>query len=540
MFKNKGIDHPFKMLLTVWMLSLCLPAAATSVLMAEELLDSGALPAGRGKVALQDDPVAAIPVVEEASPGDLWDRVRAGLSFHRLDNARIAAERRWYVDNPDYLARVTERATPYLYHVVEQLEQRGMPMELALLPIMESAYDPFAYSHGRAAGMWQIIPGTARELGLAQDWWYDGRRDVRASTKAALDYLERLGRRFDGDWLKALAAYNGGPARVARAERRNRSIGRDTDFWALELPRETRSYVPRLLALADMVAFPRKYGQRLTPIPDWPWLAVVHTGGQIDLAQAAKLAAMDIDRLYRINPGFSRWATSPAGPHELLLPAAKAALFRANLAALDPAQRIRWTRHRVRSGDTLSEIADRYNTAPAVIREVNKLRGNRIIAGKDLMIPIASAPAGAYSLSAGQRQAARQGAGEGYRVDYEVRAGDSFWIIARKFGVSTRKLAEWNGLAVRDPIRPGQMLVIWSDEPVSEVALTRVAFELPEREPMVRKIGYRVRSGDSLARIASKFKVSVEDILSWNAALRESKYIHPGQRLTLFVDVTRS
>ena len=225
MFKFKGIDHPIKIFITFWLLAASLPASATSVLMADELLDRGEMSPAPGEISLQADPAAAIPIVEESPPGDLWERVRAGLSLHRLENARIAAERRWYVDNPDYMTRVTERATPYLYHVVEELERRGMPMEFALLPIMESAYDPFAYSHGRAAGMWQIIPGTGRELGLAQDWWYDGRRDVRASTDAALDYLERLGRRFDGDWLKALAAYNGGPARIARAEKRNLSAG---------------------------------------------------------------------------------------------------------------------------------------------------------------------------------------------------------------------------------------------------------------------------------------------------------------------------
>ncbi len=537
MFKNKGIRGFLNRVVKTSVLLAWLPVAAlASTLPTAQGLATqgwGAYPAARD--------LAEPRAVEAPEPaGDLWQRIRNGLTFQSLENSRIAAERNWYVANPGYMTRVTERATPYLYHVVEEIERRGMPMEFALLPIMESAYDPFAYSHGRAAGLWQIIPGTGRELGLTQDWWYDGRRDLRASTDAALNYLERLGKRFDGDWLKALAAYNAGPARISRAVKRNNAAGRDTDFWSLKLPSETRSYVPRLLALADVVADPEKYGQQLTPIANEAWFAVVDTGGQIDLAQAARLAGLQIDSLYRVNPGFNRWATSPAGPHELLLPIVNAEVFLENLGTLDASERIQWTRYKVRSGDTLSDISMRYNTESSVIRDVNKLRGNRIIAGENLMIPIASAPPQSYSLSAEQRQAARQDSGKGHRIEYLVRNGDSFWTIARRFGVSTRKVAEWNAMAVRDPIHPGQKLVIWSQEPVNEVTLKSVAFELPDRQPMVRKVGYRVRNGDSLARIAGKFNITVEDILSWNNSLRGKKYIHPGQRLTLYVDITES
>ncbi len=491
-------------------------------------------------LVLVSSAAAAYEMDDVVATRDLWERVRAGLSLGDIENPRIAAERNWYVANPDYMVRVTERSSPYLYHVVEEVERRGMPMELALLPIMESAYDPFAYSHGRAAGLWQIIPGTGRDLGLEQDWWYDGRRDLRASTDGALNYLERLAARFDGDWLKALAAYNAGPGRIARAERRNRQLGRSEDFWSLKLPRETSNYVPRLLALADLVAAPGQYGQTLTPIADRPYFAVATTGGQIDLAQAAQLAEIPIDSLYRLNPGFNRWATSPEGPHELLLPAPAALRFNEGLASLDGSERIQWVRYTVRTGDTLSTISTRYNTEAAVIRQVNNLRGNRIIAGNSLMIPVASAPPSTYALSADQRLARKQGRGDGHRVEYLVRPGDSFWTISRRFDVSTRKLAEWNGMAVRDPIHPGQKLVIWSKEPVSGVTLTSVAFDIPERKSMVRKVGYRVRNGDSLARIAGKFNVTVEDIVDWNKELRGKKYIHPGQRLTLYVDITES
>jgi membrane-bound lytic murein transglycosylase D len=464
---------------------------------------------------------------------DLWDRIRDQLTLQRLENSRIAAERSWYQNNPDYMRRVSARAEPYLYYVVEEIERRGMPMELALLPVMESAYDPFAYSHGRAAGLWQIIPGTGRYLGLKQDWWYDGRRDVRKSTNAALNYLTQLHKAFDGDWLKALAAYNAGQRRVKTAEARNRSAGRPTDFWSLKLPAETRTYVPRLLALADVVADSKDYGFELTSTANAPYFAAVDTGSQIDLAQAAQLAEIDIESLYLLNPGFSRWATSPSGPHELLLPLAASATFTSNLAALDQAQRVQWTRYTVRSGDTLSQVAQRFNTTSRVIRDVNNLRGSTIVAGKTLLIPTASAPLQAYALSADQRQAAKQEKGQGNRQDYIVRPGDSFWTIARKYGVSSRQLAEWNGLATRDRIHPGQKLVIWTAEP-----LKLTGSPIATRQPMVRKLGYRVRNGDSLARIAGKFNITIDDIRDWNKKLLGKKYIHPGQMLTLYVDIT--
>jgi membrane-bound lytic murein transglycosylase D len=466
---------------------------------------------------------------------DLWERVRAQLTFQDLENKRIAAERSWYQRHPGYMARVTARAQPYLFYVVEEIERRNMPMELVLLPVMESAYDPFAYSHGRAAGLWQIIPGTGKYLGLTQDWWFDGRRDLRASTDAALTYLTRLNKAFDGDWLKALAAYNAGQRRIQRAEAKNREQGLPEDFWSLGLPLETRNYVPRLLALTDVVADPQTYGLQLTPVDNVPHFAVVGTGSQIDLAQAAQLAGINMESMYLLNPGYNRWATSPRGPHELLLPVANSEQFVAELTSMDQEQRIQWTRYQVRSGDTLSRIARRHHTETAVIKEVNSLRNDIIVVGDTLMIPTASAPLNAYSLSAVQRQVSKQGKGKGKRQEHTVRSGDSFWSISRKYGVSTRKLAEWNGLAVKDRIQPGQKLVVWTAQPVL-VSVPPVA----SRDPMVKKLGYRVRNGDTLARIAEKFNISVESIVGWNNALQGKKYIHPGQVLTLYVDITKS
>jgi membrane-bound lytic murein transglycosylase D len=471
---------------------------------------------------------------------DLWSRLGPELDgIEHVDNDRIATERRWYTRHTSYLTRVSARATPYLFHVVERVRLRGMPLELALLPIMESAYDPFAYSHGRAAGIWQIIPGTGRHLGLEQDWWYDGRRDVTASTEAALNYLQEMHDRFDGDWLLALAAYNCGPRCVERAVSKNRSAGKNTDFWSLKLPRETRTYVPRLLALADIVATPEQYGIQLTAIPDQPHFEIVYIGGQIDLAQAAELAALEVGDIYQLNPGFNRWATAPEGPHELLIPVTATDAFTAGLNRLDPTQRVQWQRYTIREGDSLIRIARQFDTSVSVIRQANELSGNRIVAGKALMIPKAMATPQSYSLSANQRLASKQATGSGQQRQHLVKAGDSFWSISRRYGVSTRKLAEWNGMAIRDSIHPGQELVIWTaSETLKQQPMTHGTITM--RDPMVRKLGYRVRNGDSLARIAGKFNISVSDIVGWNQKLETGKYIHPGQLLTLYVDITET
>ena len=486
--------------------------------------------------AAEDAPPAT--PAESGAP-DLWDRIRAGLRLPVPDHPRVRRELAWLAEHPDYLARVSERARPFLRHIVSEVEARNMPLEIALLPVVESAFQPFAYSHGRAAGIWQIIPGTARRLGVRMSWWYDGRRDVVESTRAALDYLERLHAHF-GDWLLALAAYNAGEGNVDRAIARNRRRHRPTDFWHLRLPRETRSYVPRLLAVATVVREPARYGVALAPIPDEPHLAVVPTGGQIDLALAARLADMALEDLYRYNPGLNRWATDPRGPHRLVLPRDRAAAFEARLAEIPPRARVRWTRHRVRRGETLGHIARRYRVTVADIRRVNRIRGHLIRAGQSLLIPVASRDRAAYTLSADARRARLRATPRGDRkVVHRVRRGDTLWDIARAYGVSVRRLARWNGLALRDPLRPGDTLVVWLRDDKARAYASRpvsAAAVLPEETR--RTIHYVVRRGDSLSRIARRFRVSVRDLVRWNG-LRLSDYLRPGQRLKVHVDVTR-
>ena len=477
------------------------------------------------------------PALESAT---VWPVLRSRFRLDwRTDHPRLTAELNWYASHPGYMLRVTERAERYLYFVMEAVEQAGMPGELALLPIVESAYDPFAYSHGRASGMWQFIPATGSRYGMRQDWWYDGRRDVFASTEGALRYLSDLHKQFDGDWLLALAAYNSGEGRVRRAVQNNRERGLPTDFWSLKLPKETRAYVPKLLALARLVQSPQRYGVALHPVPNSAYFAGVDIGGQLDLAQAARLAGLPIDEIYRLNPGFNRWATSPDGPHRLLLPVDAAADFTAALATLPVAQRVNWQRYRVRRGDSLLSIARHFGTEVDVIRDANRIRGNLIRAGQALMIPSAHQGASHYALSATQRREKIQDTPRGaQQQSYTVRSGDSFWRIGRQFGVDHRALAKWNGMAPGDPLKPGMTLKVWTDK-AAEPTPALASASAPQARSHMRKVGYTVRGGDSLARIAGRFNVDVGDILRWNR-IDPNRYLQPGQKITLYIDVTNS
>ncbi|WP_100640580.1 lytic transglycosylase [Marinobacter salexigens] len=468
---------------------------------------------------------------------DMWNRLRAGFMLdHDVDNKRVQDQLNWYARHPGYINRVVERGSRYLYHIVNETEKRGLPAEFALLPIVESAFDPFAYSHGRAAGLWQFIPSTGKYFGLTQSWWHDDRRDVLAATDAALTYLDRLTNRFDGDYTLALAAYNSGGGTVSSAMRRNRKASKPQDFWSLQLPQETRHYVPKLIALAKIFDDPEAYGIELPALLDEPYFDIVETGGQLDLAQAAELSGVDIDEIYLLNPSYNRWATNPEGPHRLLVPHQNAEDFRTALAEIPSNKRVSWRNYVVKSGDSLNTISRKFSTTPSVLQQVNNLNSDLIRIGQRLMIPSASQDSSTYALSASKRLERKQAKKrDGNKLRYTVRRGDTFWDIAREHRVSVRQVAAWNGMAPGDPLIPGKKLVIWSKtaQPVLASADTS------RGKAMVRKVGYRVRKGDSLALIANRFSVNVRDIASWND-LNTSRYLQPGQSLVLYVDIRNS
>jgi membrane-bound lytic murein transglycosylase D len=317
----------------------------------------------------------------------------------------------------------------------------------------------------------------------------------------------------------ALAAYNAGEGTVSRAIKRNRQAGRATDYWSLDLPRETMHYVPRLLAVSEIVAHPERHGIALTPISNQPAVAVVDLEHQVDLALAAELAEIDIETLYALNPGFNRWATAPEGPHRLLLPYERARAFQARLQETPSDAWMRWQRHRIAPGETLGGIAGRY------------IDSHIIRAGDHLLVPVASRPSEQYSLSADARQAATQARNRDDRTrrNHIVQAGESFWVIAQRYNVGVRELAGWNGMAPTDTLAVGEQLAVWTTAQASATTTSQTNRTVSPAE-RIQTVNYRVRQGDSLYAIAQRFNVSVNDLQRWND-LAANRYLQPGQRL---------
>ncbi len=458
---------------------------------------------------------------------DLWQRIQLQLTFKVPQTRPIVEQRNFYSSHQAYLDRVASRAQPFLYYIVQEIEKRNMPLELALLPIVESAFDPFAYSHAAAAGMWQFMPATGKRFGLKQNFWYDGRRDVIASTRAALDYLQYLHDRLEGDWLNAIAAYNSGEGRILAAIKRNKAKRLPTDFWSLDLPAETTAYVPKLLALVDILKRPDDFDIVWKFIANEPKIDIVEVGNQIDLAIAADMAGLTVAELQALNPGFSQWATDPDGPHYLVVPKQHTAAFNQRLAQTPSQQWLRWQRYTVASGDTLGKIAQQHNTSISAIQRINKLTGNTIRLGQHLLIPMSAEAGSNYELSAPNRIAKAQQQALGTKLTYTVQQGDTLWDLSRQHKVTVADIAKWNGIAQRTPLRTGQQLVIWqpqaADNTVSGVS---------------RTVNYKVRKGDSLARIAQRFSISVADIVKWNN-INTSQYLQPGQQLKLVLNVTQ-
>lgn len=448
---------------------------------------------------------------------DLWQRLREGFALTpETMPASVTKQRDWYLRNPSYLKTVFGRAEPFIYYVTEQLAEAGLPLELALLPIVESTYDPLAYSHSHAVGLWQFIPSTGASLGLRRDRWYDGRRDVVASTDAAITYLTRLHRRFDNDWLLALAAYNSGQGYVSKSIRRNRKAQKGTDFWSITLPRETRNYVPQLLALATLIRDPAKYDLELPAIDNQPYFEIVEISSQIDLGKVIQLSDIELADFTRLNPAYRRALTPPQSTHSLLLPVGTAQPLRDMMATTDPKTWVPHTEYAVVSGDTLSEIALRFDIPTSWLRERNNLKNDRLRIRQVLLIPH-SGNNGRYASSAktGGAQEPR------YHI---VRRGDSLWSIAKQFNTSIKRLRETNKLS-SNTLQLNDRLVVGSQNA-----------ELKSKH--VRKLSYRVRRGDSLSLIASRFDVAISDITRWNKIAR-SALLQPGQRLTLFINALK-
>ena len=490
-------------------------------------------------VAMLDDEPERLPegrsAPEAANDGNAWDRIRNGMDLRYPHKRQVRRSIDWYRRNQEYLHRVTQRARPYLAYIAREVEKRELPMEFALLPVVESAFRERAYSPaGAASGLWQFMPSTGRRYGLSQNWWYDGRRDVVESTRAALDYLTTLMRKFKNDPLLAVAAYNWGEGNVGRAMARNRSRGKPTDVWSLRLPRETRTHVYRFAAISIIVADPHRYGVVLDPISDDVYFRTVSLDGQVELAFAAKLAGVTVSELRRLNPGFKRSATAPGGPHRLQLPADAVNRYTANLARLPTGRHLRRTRHAVVRGDTLGAIAVRYGTSVKALKDTNGLASDRIFAGTHLMIPVAlGLPEAALADSTvrGNRSVPETAsfAAEGPATTvHRVRNGDSLWLIARRHRVAVEQLAAWNGLSVKSVLVPGQRLTVHRGRGETVPATLRTN---PLKSSRAHAV-HIVQRGDTLSEIAVRHGTTVLALTELNR-IEEDAVLLPGQQLRL-------
>ncbi len=412
-------------------------------------------------------------------PQDVWERMRQG--FQLQDglgvNPRIEQQRLWFASNPSFLENAGERGSLYIHYIIERLEERNMPLELALLPVIESAYNPMAYSRADAVGLWQFIPSTGRYYNLRQTRFYDGRRDITASTTAAMDYLTRLHDMFNGDWLLALAAYNAGEGTVSRAIERNEKLGLPTDYWNLPLPAETQAYVPKLLALSQVVLAPEAYGVNLNPIANEPYFQVVEINQRMDLSKVAAVANIDEDELFQLNPAFKQ-RTTIDGPQHLLVPTSKAQLLTTSLSTMRPEELISSRplkavfegaddievaklkrAYRVKRGDNLGTIAKANKVDVKDLQRWNKLTGKDLKVGQTLVMQDTS------KRSAGRTTtlvaANSKSKSQKTQTQYKVKQGDSLYMVAKRFNVEMQHLKRWNP-RVGQALKPGQMLTVSS------------------------------------------------------------------------------
>jgi len=458
---------------------------------------------------------AVLPDVEQnvIHYSNVWERIKGNLVLDIPINESVIKHRNNYLKHPDALNNLFKRSEPFLFYIVEKLEQNNIPIEIALLPLVESAFDPYAKSSVDAAGLWQFIPGTGKQFGLEQTWWYDGRRDIVASTESAIKYLKYLHKFFDGDWMLALAAYNSGEGRVQRAMRKNARKNRPTHYWELELPKETRDYVPKLLAIIDIIEHSRDFDFELYTIENKSVVGTVKVEKQIDLSVAANLADLSLKSFKKLNPGFNQWATDPNNATSFLLPHENVDKFNKKIASLPDKNRMVWQRYKIKSGDSLGKIAQNFHIDIDSIKTINNISGTNIRAGKYLLIPAASDD-GNYvlpeqlALASSIKKAPTQA-----KITHTVRSGDTLWDISKLHNVSTKNLAKWNNIRANSTLKLGQKLVIWSDS-------------------KSKVITYSVKRGDSFARIANKFKVKIKDIEAWNNLTRK-EYLQPGQKLKI-------
>jgi membrane-bound lytic murein transglycosylase D len=438
----------------------------------------------------------------------IWHEIRSDFKLDDFsDRPEVKTQIRWYQKHSKSLENYLGNAGPYLYYIYHEAKRRGLPAELVLIPILESGYNPYDYSNVGATGLWQIMPATARSLGLKISWWYDERRDLNLSTQAALKYLTYLSKYFDNNWLLSVAAYDAGEGTVQSALNRNLRDGEGCDFWSLQLSQETTMYVPRFLALAAIIRDPERYGINLPDIADKPYLQAVNAGGQLDLNQAAALAGIDFDKLRKFNAGYRRITTPPNGPYTLLLPIANAERLQKKLATLAPTERITWRQHNVVAGETITQLAKHYHVSVTLLRQVNDLKGKGVKTNQIILVPANYAQANIDSDSSdtienmhAEAKIPEPGKVTSRRTEeataavtqvnntYTVKAKDSLASIAHHCGTTVPSLRQLNRLS-SDHLYIGQKLQLPSIEKSRTVTqkANRTQKNMPKRKTHHKK-----------------------------------------------------
>jgi membrane-bound lytic murein transglycosylase D len=406
----------------------------------------------------------------EPEYSDLWMRIRQGFELTDINTADVKAAEAWYAARPDYVSRMVERSRRYLYYIVGEVQKRGMPTEVALLPMIESAFNPMAYSSSRASGIWQFIPSTGKHFGLKQNWWFDERRDVVAATDSALDYLEKLHGEF-GDWYLALAAYNWGEGSVRRAIAANTKRGLPTDYLSLSMPAETRQYVPKLQAVKNIVNDPETFGLELADIPDAPYFTVVRTTKKMDVKVAAELAEMPLDEFLSLNPQHNRPVIAGADGATLLLPYDKAELFAAKLELSDQPM-VTWQAYKTRPGESLAQVAARFGLPLETLRTVNGIgaRATTVPAGHALLVPT-QAPSDATEATL--QDVVFTTVPSGRTVYHRVGKGDTLASIATRYDVTQQDLKSWNGGLTAKLVTGQKLRVVTDAGPVTGTRSSR-------------------------------------------------------------------
>lgn len=435
---------------------------------------------------------------------NVWDVLRRQFALnHEVTQPEVQNQLRWLIAHPSYLNKLTQ-SEPYIYHILTEIRKKNLPGEIALIPMIESAYDPFAYSGAGAAGLWQFMPGTGTNLGLKQDWWFDARRSIGPSTTAALSYLSYLHNFFNGNWILAFAAYDSGEGTMARIIKNSGQPVNRVHFWSLPVPNETKAYIPRLLALAEIIQNPQRYHVVLPDIPHEPYFEEVSINSAIDLDHAAKLAGISYHEMIKLNPGFNRWATTPYRPYKLLIPVNKVENFNRNLANLPEDQRVSWTRHQVSAGDNLQIIAQKYHTTVNLIKELNQLKSNSVRKGQYVLIPSHNnVTSKQQAIATTKPKVIHFAAPKQLKIIHIVSRSDSFSSIQRKYAISANQLRQWNKVTLRTKLRPGQSLIIWRQ--------------------VKQPVHYLVKSGDNLSSIARQNHTSIQNILRLNPAIAKNK-----------------